>query len=527
MISSSRSLANGWSNVNNARDYAGIGGSLQYAGQSNWQDYTFEVKINLSTSQNYPGGLRARVNPATGAGYALWLYPGSNQVKLFRATAWNIDAPGLGTLATASLNFDVNTFHTVQLKVTGPNIQAIWDGTTLFSITDTSYATGGIALEGSNQHILFEDALVTGTPVPPISITGLALSPSNLSLAIGGVAQQLTLAAKMSNGSALDLTSNAGTIYSSSNPSVATVSASGLVIPIVSGSATIAASNSGFSATASIAVVSPYAPAITRISPSQGSTAGGYSMDIYGSNLKTSDIVTIQNQTANVVSASSDGSTLTVVVPAGAAGAAGAADVAVSDGSEVPTIKPGGFAYRDPSSILFDDSFNSASLANWTPSPLGLFTNWTATQDVADYNGSGHTQIFTGSPSWTDYTVEAQFKVFAAGNYPGGLRGRVNPVTGAGYEAWILPASNLIVLYRTTAWNIDTPGLAQLATASVTIQPNTFNDLKLSFSGAQISVIYNGATIINVNDTTLPSGAIALDVSNQHIQFDDILVTTP
>ncbi|HEV2992305.1 MAG TPA: family 16 glycoside hydrolase [Candidatus Angelobacter sp.] len=518
------SLANGWSNVNNARDYAGIGGSQQYAGRSNWQDYTFEVKIDLFTLQNYPGGIRARVNPATGAGYALWLYPGSNQVKLFRATAWNIDAPGLGTLATASLNFDTNTFHTVQLKVTGTNIQAIWDGTTLFSVTDASYATGGVALEGSSQHIEFEDALVTGTPVPPISITGLTLSPANLSLAIGGISQQLALSAKMSDGSTFDLTSNAATVYSSGNPSVATVNSSGLLTPIAGGTSTITASNSGFSATASIAVTSPYAPAITRISPTQGATGGGYSMDIYGSNLKTSDMITIQNQIAEVVSASSDGSMLTVVVPPGVAGAA---DLVVSDGSGVPTTLAAGFTYRDPSRILFEDPFNSASLTNWTPSPLGLFTGWTPTQDAADYNGGGHTQIFAGSSSWTDYTVEVQFKVFAAGNYPGGLRGRVNPVTGAGYEAWVLPASNLIVLYRTAAWNIDTPGLTLLGTASVTVPAHTFNNLKLSFSGTQISVIYNGAAVITVNDSAFPSGAIALDVSNQHIQFDDVLVTTP
>jgi hypothetical protein len=40
-------------------------------------------------------------------------------------------------------------------------------------------------------------------------------------------------------------------------------------------------------------------------------------------------------------------------------------------------------------------------------------------------------------------------------------------------------------------------------------------------------VIYDGTTIIQTTDTNLPSGAIALDVSNQHMQFDDVIVTVP
>jgi hypothetical protein len=181
-----------------------------------------------------------------------------------------------------------------------------------------------------------------------------------------------------------------------------------------------------------------------------------------------------------------------------------------------------------PASILFQDAFNLASLANWTASPMGLFGNWSAAQDLADYNGGGHTQLYAGSGSWTDYTVNARFNVFSISNYPGGLRGRVNLSTGAGYEAWILPNSRTIVLYRTTGWSIDSPGLTALGSFTVTnMDPNVFHNLALSFSGTQISVIYDGTTIIQATDANLSSGAIALDVSNQHMQFDDVIVTVP
>src|SRR5262249_20742658 len=126
-----------------------------------------------------------------------------------------------------------------------------------------------------------------------------------------------------------------------------------------------------------------------------------------------------------------------------------------------------------------------------------------------------------------NYTVQAKFQLFSASNYPGGLRGRVDLVTGTSYAAWIYPASSTIKLFRTAGWNIDSPGLALVAQASVpTVTPNVFHALQMTFSGAQITIALDGNAVIRVNDPNLSSGAIALDVSNQHIQFDDVLVST-
>jgi hypothetical protein len=235
--------------------------------------------------------------------------------------------------------------------------------------------------------------------------------------------------------------------------------------------------------------------------------------------------VTIGGASAPSISAAADGTLMTVTVPAGAAGAA---DLVGSNPGGGSTTATGAYTYVDPASILFQDAFNLASLSNWTASPMGLFGNWTAAQDLADYNGGGHTQLFAGSSAWTDYTVQARFNVFSISNYPGGLRGRVNLSTGAGYEAWILPNSRQIVLYRTTGWSIDSPGLTALGSNTVAnMDPNVFHNLSLSFSGTQISVIYDGVTVIQATDATLTGGAIALDVSSQHVQFDDVFVTVP
>jgi hypothetical protein len=40
-------------------------------------------------------------------------------------------------------------------------------------------------------------------------------------------------------------------------------------------------------------------------------------------------------------------------------------------------------------------------------------------------------------------------------------------------------------------------------------------------------VIYDGTTAMQVTDSNLSSGGIALDVSSLHIQYEDVLVTQP
>src|SRR5262249_23462238 len=81
-------------------------------------------------------------------------------------------------------------------------------------------------------------------------------------------------------------------------------------------------------------------------------------------------------------------------------------------------------------------------------------------------------------------------------------------------------------LWRSTAWHIDTEGRTLLAQADVgSISAGAFHTLALRFEGDQISIEFDGQTVITATDATLASGQIALDVSNQAIEFDDVLVT--
>lgn len=182
---------------------------------------------------------------------------------------------------------------------------------------------------------------------------------------------------------------------------------------------------------------------------------------------------------------------------------------------------------QTPPIVWFEDSFCAGSLAGWTVSPLGLAQNWSVADGHVAYTGGGHTQLFRGSMAWTDYSLEARFRLVNGSNHPGGIRGRVNTTTGESYAAWIYPTEGVIKLYRVTAWHIDTAGLAEIGSASVgPFEPFVFHSLRLSFAGSQITVKLNHATVITATDATYASGGIALDVSTQPIQFDDVLVTS-
>jgi hypothetical protein len=172
--------------------------------------------------------------------------------------------------------------------------------------------------------------------------------------------------------------------------------------------------------------------------------------------------------------------------------------------------------------LLFSDNF-SAGAGNWTVGPLGFASGWSVANGSYTYNGGGHTQSWAGSASWTDYTVSTNFQLASTTDYPGGLRGRLNPTTGASYGAWIYPAEGIIRLFRIGQWNIDA-GNALLASVSGLTMDTKVHNIRLSFKGSTIQVYYDNALVATVTDATYPQGAVALDVSNQAISFSNVSV---
>src|SRR5260370_37006946 len=117
--------------------------------------------------------------------------------------------------------------------------------------------------------------------------------------------------------------------------------------------------------------------------------------------------------------------------------------------------------------------------------------------------GGGPTQSFAGASAWPDYDFQADVKLSSLSDYPGGLRGRVDPVSGGGYALWLYPAEGLVRLYRTAAWNINL-GFTQLGQASGPFDNQSFHTLKLSFHWCQIPLYRDCALLTHLGDTNHP-----------------------
>jgi hypothetical protein len=173
-------------------------------------------------------------------------------------------------------------------------------------------------------------------------------------------------------------------------------------------------------------------------------------------------------------------------------------------------------------SLLFSDDF-SAGAGNWMGGPLGFAAGWSVVNGTYTYNGGGHTQSYAGSSAWTNYTVSTDFQLASLNDYPGGLRGRVNTTTGSSYGVWIYPNEKVLKLFRIGQWNIDSDLSILGQSAPINIDTNLHN-LRLVFQGTTIQVYYDNALVITATDASYSQGAVALDVSNQPIAFDNVTV---
>lgn len=121
----------------------------------NWTDYTLQGRIQFPAGA-YGGGIGGRLDSATGARYAVWVYPegspgGSALLRLIKFQSWTAWS---GTaMATANLPGVGSGWHTLLLEFQGNRIQVSYDGVTYIDVTDTgyegqpTYTSGGASLE--------------------------------------------------------------------------------------------------------------------------------------------------------------------------------------------------------------------------------------------------------------------------------------------------------------------------------------------------------------------------------------------
>ena len=533
-IISPNGLAAGFTTANQTYSYNGGGNTQSCSGSPTYGDYEFDFGLRLSNASDYPGGVRARVNASTGAGYGLWFYPAEGLVKLLNIPTWSVD--GATTVVTqAAAKLDTLT-HSYRFVFHGATISAYQDGVPLLSANDSSYTAGYVCFDPSNQPVAYSQAVVLS------SAAGAMLTPSTTQLSFSspsaGVSpppQSFTLAS-----------STPVTYGVSSSVPWLTVSLSSATTPATLTATVDNASLGNGTYTGNLTIVSPgsaNSPVVIPVTLSLSSATVGVSpvkLDLFtpvGSS-PAPLTVTVQNLGTGALpwTATSDASWL-VPTPSSAAAPGPLtltpATSSLPTGNSVANITVASAGSTNGSVLLpvtahvgtaiFTDSFASGS-AQWTPSPLGLAGNWSVANNAFIYNGQGHTQQYAGSQAWANYIVSAGVTLSNLSDYPGGLRGRVNLTSGAAYVAWLYPSEHVIKLFRTTAWNIDSSGLTLLGqSAAISMDTNT-HLLRLAFAGNQITVYYDNSQVISATDSTLPTGAIALDVSSQPVRFSNVTV---
>lgn len=530
--------ASGWSAASGIYTYSGLGLSQSCAGNSAWSNYIFDTNIKLSSLSNWPGGVRARTNPSTGAGYVVWLYPASSQAILYKVGTWNINDASLTQLASAHVTFDTTATHDLQMSFQGNTISVSWDGTLLMTTTDASYVSGFVCMDANNQPISYtnvrvsavQSAVQLSTPSPS-SITfgalpGTTPPPQTISVTAGGAAT--TWGISVSAGSPWLTTSVSGTL----TPGTITVSANpaGLAEGVYNATITLSAPGAANSPVA-IPVTLAVKTAVMSVSPTTLNFFGAANFNPVPQNFQVSNLGTgVLNWTANLTSTWLNPSSTSGAAPSTITVAPNVSTLAQGNYSDTITISSPN-VNNSPATIsvsthvgtlLFSDNF-SAGAGNWTVGPLGFASGWSVVNGAYTYNGGGHTQSWAGSSSWTDYTVATNFQLSSTADYPGGLRGRLNPTTGASYGAWIYPAEGIIRLFRIGQWNIDS-GNALLATATGLAIDTKVHNIRLSFKGSVIQVYYDNALVITATDATYAQGAVAFDVSNQPISFSNVSV---
>ena len=124
-------------------------------------------------------------------------------------------------------------------------------------------------------------------------------------------------------------------------------------------------------------------------------------------------------------------------------------------------------------------------------SPLGLGSNWSVSNGALQYNGDGHTQVYAGDSGWTNYNLNVAVKLATLNDYPGGIRGRIDPTTGAGYAVWLYPVEGVIKLFRNTGGTL-TPVWCNWDKEALRFDTTGFHNVQLSFNGSQIQVLMTG-----------------------------------
>lgn len=225
--------------LNPSGDYGYVSITNSYA------DYSVQAQVRFSTTNAWGGGIGGRLNPATGAHYAAWLYPdaspgGGNALRLVKFQSYSsFGYNGTGNFAfmgVTNLPSVGTNYHTIKLAMTSNQITVSYDGAIGINVTDTDtaapvYTNGAVSLDMWTdvvQYNMFVDNVVVTLLSSAVvanndaynATRGVLLTvpaPGVLANDSGGTGPLHTvLATNVAHGT-LNLNTNGGFTYTSSN----------------------------------------------------------------------------------------------------------------------------------------------------------------------------------------------------------------------------------------------------------------------------------------------------------------------
>lgn len=181
----------------------------------------------------------------------------------------------------------------------------------------------------------------------------------------------------------------------------------------------------------------------------------------------------------------------------------------------------GSGATPPPVTPLFSDDFEDGNSIGWT----AVSGSWSVTTDgtkvYKQTNSSGEALANAGDATWTDYSVQADIKLYNnATNAGSGVLARY--VDSNNYYMLRLQQTGKVQLYKKAAGTFTL-----LGEAAQTVTAGSTYTLKLEVNGSALTGYVNGVEKISaVTDTAISSGKIGVRSYSQSVAIDNVSVTS-
>jgi uncharacterized protein YjdB len=345
----------------------------------------------------------------------------SAAIKVIRAPVKVVSVqPSSATIDTgATFQFAATLLDAAGRTLTGRVVTWSSSDSTIATVSSTGLVrgikSGSVSVTATSEGKSGSSSL-TVAATPP-AVANVAVQPSSASVDVGKTVQ---LGAMVTDASGSMLSGRQVT-WSTSDASIATVSASGLVSGVSAGSATITATSEGKSGTATITVTVPPAPVATvTVTPATASVTAGQSVQLQATlrdaanNVLTGRTITWASSNVSLATVSSTGlvqgvAAGTVTITATSEGKTGSSTVTVTAAAPPPvasvTVSPSSATISTGQSITLQATLRDAANNILT----GRTVTWASSNiAVATVSSSGVVQGVTAGSATITATSEGK-----------------------------------------------------------------------------------------------------------------------